>query len=149
MHIKPRSRMWARPAAKWAAGRACWGAKPDLLCSLGDLNDLLRRNTIQRASRPYYYRYYNQLAQTCPAVYEMQVSVLNDLSDLLTKSFQNFVSSGILKKDFLHSECPREGAFSFPVWAFYYLLPTRILHQHLTPLHFYQWYWIPIVFALE
>ena len=75
--------------------------KPDLLCSLGDLNDLLRRNTIQRASRPYYYRYYNQLAQTCPAVYEMQVSVLNDLSDLLTKSFQNFVSSGILKKDFL------------------------------------------------
>lgn len=75
--------------------------KPELLCTLGDLNDLLKRNTTQRASRPYYYRYYNQLAQMCPAVYEMQVSVLNDLNDVLTKSFQNFVSKGILKKDFL------------------------------------------------
>ena len=75
--------------------------KPELLCSLSDLNDLLKRNTTQRASRPYYYRYYNQLAQMCPAVYEMQVSVLNDLNDVLTKSFQNFVSNGILKKDYL------------------------------------------------
>lgn len=75
--------------------------KPELLRSLSDLNELLRRNTTQKVSRPYYYRYYNQLAQTCPAVYEMQVSVLNDLSDVLTKSFQGFVSSKTLKKDFL------------------------------------------------
>ncbi len=75
--------------------------KPELLCSLGDLDELLRRTTTQRDRRPYYYRYYKQLAQLCPAIYEMQVSVLNDLSDVFTKSFQNFVTSGILKKDFL------------------------------------------------
>lgn len=75
--------------------------KPELLCSLKDLNALLQKNMTQRASRPYYYRYYDQLAQTCPAVYKMQVSVLNDLSDVLAKSFHGFVAAGLLKKEFL------------------------------------------------
>ena len=75
--------------------------KPEPLCSLKDLNTLLQKNMAQRANRPYYYRYYDQLAQTCPAVYKMQVSVLNDLSDVLTKSFHDFVSVGLLKKELL------------------------------------------------
>lgn len=75
--------------------------KPELLRSLNDLNELLKRNTTQRVSRPYYFRYYNQLAQTCPAIFEMQMSVLNDLSNVLTESFYGFVSRGTLKKDFL------------------------------------------------
>lgn len=75
--------------------------KPEPLRSLKDLNTLLQKSMAQRANRPYYYRYYDQLAQTCPAVYKMQVSVLNDLSDVLTKSFHDFVSVGLLKKEFL------------------------------------------------
>lgn len=75
--------------------------KPELLRTLKDLNDLLHKSIAQRISRPYYYQYYDQLAQTCPEVYKMQVSVLNDLSDILTKSFHDFVSAGLLKKEFL------------------------------------------------
>lgn len=74
--------------------------KPELLRSLSDLNGLLIRSMEQRASRPYYFRDYDQLAQICPTVYQMQRSVLNDLNDVLTRSFQGLVSSGSLKKEF-------------------------------------------------
>lgn len=75
--------------------------KPETLRSLSDLNDLLLKSMSQRISRPYYFRYHKQLAQTCPAVYEMQLSVMNDLSDVLTRSFRGFVSNGLLKKEFM------------------------------------------------
>lgn len=73
--------------------------KPELLHTLADLNQLLRKSTDQRSRRPYYYRHYVQLAQLCPAIYEMQVSVLKDLSDVLAGSFQNFVVNGLLKPE--------------------------------------------------
>lgn len=74
--------------------------KPKPLYTFEDLNQLLRNITDQRNSRPYYYRHYVQLAQMCPAVYEMQVSVLKNLRDVLTESFHNFVNAGLLKKEF-------------------------------------------------
>ena len=36
----------------------------------------------------------------CPAVYEMQISVLKNLREALTEAFHNFVNAGLLKKDF-------------------------------------------------
>ena len=74
--------------------------KPKSPCTFDDLNQLLLDITDQKNSRPYYYRYYVQLAQICPAVYEMQISVLKNLREILTESFHNFVNAGLLKKDF-------------------------------------------------
>lgn len=74
--------------------------KPKPFCTLDDLNQLLLDITDQKNSRPYYYRHYVQLAQMCPAVYEMQISVLKNLREVLTESFHNFVNAGLLKKDF-------------------------------------------------
>ena len=54
----------------------------------------------RKNSRPYYYRHYVQLSQICPVIYEMQVSVLRDVSDVLTESFQNFADNGMLKREF-------------------------------------------------
>ncbi|MCI8843454.1 MAG: hypothetical protein HFF08_05005 [Oscillospiraceae bacterium] len=48
----------------------------------------------------FYYKYYVQLSQMCPAIYEMQISVLQDLNDVLIKSFAEFLAGGILKKEF-------------------------------------------------
>lgn len=73
--------------------------KPKPIFTLDDLNQLLWDVTDQRNRRPYYYRYYVQLAQMCPAVYEMQVSVLTDLRDVLTESFHNFIHAGLLKRE--------------------------------------------------
>lgn len=75
--------------------------KPTPLYTLDDLNQLLEKVAGQRNSRPYYYRHYVQLAQMSPAIYKMQVSVLKDLKDVLTESFQNFVAGGLLKKEFM------------------------------------------------
>lgn len=74
--------------------------KPKPLYTFDDLNQLLLDITDQKDSRPYYYRHYVQLAQICPAVYEMQVSVLKNLRDALTESFHNFVNAGLLKEEF-------------------------------------------------
>lgn len=74
--------------------------KPNPIYTFSDLNQLLLNNTDQKNSRPYYFRHYVQLAQMCPAVYEMQVSVLKDLRDVLTESFHNFINAGLLKKDY-------------------------------------------------
>lgn len=67
---------------------------------LEDLNRLLQKITDQKNCRPYYYRHYVQLAQICPTIYEMQLSVLRDLNDTLTSSFRNFIDNGLLKKEF-------------------------------------------------
>ena len=69
--------------------------------TLKDLDQFLQKVADQKNSRPYYYRHYVQLSQMCPAIYEMQVSVLKDLNDVLTESFYNFVDNGLLKKEFL------------------------------------------------
>ncbi len=74
--------------------------KPEPFHTLSQLNQFFQRITEQKSIRPYYYRHYVQLSQLCPAVYEMQVSVLNDMSDALTESFHNFVADGLLKKEF-------------------------------------------------
>lgn len=74
--------------------------KPNPIYTFSDLNQLLLNVTDQKNSRPYYYRHYVQLAQMCPAVYEMQVSVLKNLKDVLTESFHNFVNARLLKKDY-------------------------------------------------
>lgn len=74
--------------------------KPKPFHTLRDLNQLFQRITEQKNSRPYYYRYYVELSQICPAIYEMQVSVLRDLNDVLTESFQNFADQSLLKKEF-------------------------------------------------
>lgn len=74
--------------------------KPDLLRSFGDLQELFEKNISVRNSRPYYFRHYVQLSQLCPAIYEMQVSVLKDLNDVLTRSFGGFVEKGLLKEEF-------------------------------------------------
>lgn len=74
--------------------------KPSPFDSFHDLNQLLQKSIDQRNLRPYYYRHYVQLAQMCPAVYEMQVSVLKDLRDVFIESFQNFVDKGLLKKEY-------------------------------------------------
>lgn len=74
--------------------------KPAPFQKLSDLYQLLQKVTDQKSSRPYYYRHYVQLAQICPAIYEMQLSVLNDLHDVLTLSFRNFMDNGLLKKEF-------------------------------------------------
>lgn len=68
--------------------------------TLRELDQFLQKITDQKNSRPYYYRHYVQLSQICPAIYEMQVSVLRDVNDVLTESFQNFVDNGVLKKEF-------------------------------------------------
>lgn len=75
--------------------------KPNPIYTFSDLNQLLLNVTDQKKSRPYYYRHYVQLAQICPAVYEMQVSVLKNLKDVLTESFHNFVNAKLLKKDYI------------------------------------------------
>lgn len=68
--------------------------------TLSDLNQFLQKITDQKNSRPYYYRHYVQLSQICPAIYEMQVSVLKDVNDILTESFHNFIDNGLLKEEF-------------------------------------------------
>ena len=68
--------------------------------TLGDLNQFLKKITDQKTSRPYYYRHYVELAQICPAIYEIQVSVLKDLNDVLTESFRSFIENGLLKMKF-------------------------------------------------
>lgn len=74
--------------------------KPAPLVTLKDFNLLLHKVIVQKKSRPYYYKHYVQLSQICPAIYEIQVSILRDLSDVLKTSFENFTHSGILKKEF-------------------------------------------------
>ena len=74
--------------------------KPTSICTLADFDLLLHKVAAQKKSRPYYYKYYVQLSQICPAIYEMQISVLQDLNDVLMKSFEEFLANGILKREF-------------------------------------------------
>lgn len=74
--------------------------KPQPFHTLEDLGQLLQKIADQKNYRPYYYRHYVQLSQLCPAIYKMQLSVLNDLNDVLVVSFRNLVDSGLLKKEF-------------------------------------------------
>ena len=74
--------------------------KPELIGTLADFDLLLHKVAAQKKSRPYYYKYFVQLSQICPAIYEMQISVLRDLNDVLLKSFENFSAGGILRKEF-------------------------------------------------
>lgn len=67
--------------------------------TLKEFDLLLRRSTMQRKSRPYYFKHFVQLAQTSPVIYEMQASVLKDLNDVLVKTFQNFADNGIFTEE--------------------------------------------------
>lgn len=75
--------------------------KPAPLITLEGFAQMLSKIAAQKESRPYYYKHYTQLAQICPAIYEMQVSVMEDLNDTLIKSFENFTNNGILKKEYV------------------------------------------------
>lgn len=75
--------------------------KPKPIHTFRDFHQLLQDVTDQKKTRPYYYRHYVQLAQMCPAVYEMQVSVLKDLRDVLTEAVGYFADAGFLKKEFM------------------------------------------------
>lgn len=55
---------------------------------------------MQKRNRPYYYNHYVQLAQISPAIYEMQLSVMRNLNEVLIKTFENFADSGILRIEF-------------------------------------------------
>ena len=75
-------------------------SKPAPLLNLADLKRFLQDTAAQKNSRPYYFQHYTQLAQICPAIYKMQVAVLQDLNHALLKSFENFINNGILKEEF-------------------------------------------------
>lgn len=74
--------------------------KPIPFFTLKDFETLLQRIEVQKKSRPYYFKHFTQLSQICPTIYEIQVSVLQDLNDVLTMSFENFVNDDILKREF-------------------------------------------------
>lgn len=74
--------------------------KMDQPQTLAELDQMFRSAIALKSRRPYYFKHYVQLSQICPAIYEMQISVLRDWNEVLAGSFHHFVETGILKKEF-------------------------------------------------
>lgn len=75
--------------------------KPVPFITLDGFAQMLSKMAAQKENRPYYFKHYTQLAQISPAIYEMQISVMEDLNYALIKSFENFTNNGILKKEYV------------------------------------------------
>ena len=74
--------------------------KPVPLFSLKEFDWMLHKIAMQKRNRPYYYNHYVQLAQISPAIYEMQLSVMRNLNEVLIKTLENFADNGILRIEF-------------------------------------------------
>lgn len=67
--------------------------------SISGLNDFFIRMLSNHNENEYYFRHYTQLAQTCPKVYEIQLSVMKDMYELLLETFQMLQEKGLMKQE--------------------------------------------------
>lgn len=89
--------------------------------TLEELNHLFSLSLEQRKNRPYYFRNYAQLSEVCPRVYEIQLSVIKDLAEVLSRAIENLVASGELRRD---CTCAYTGIVSCMISVLAYGIPA-------------------------
>lgn len=89
--------------------------------TLEELNHLFSLSLEQRKNRPYYFRNYAQLSEVCPRVYEIQLSVIEDLAEVLNSAIKNLIASGELRQD---CACAYDGIVSCMISVLAYGIPS-------------------------
>ncbi len=69
------------------------------ITSLKDLDAFFTRTLSHQKKNFFYFRHYVQLAQISKKVYQIQVKVLGDMKEMLTKGFSSLTASGLMKSD--------------------------------------------------
>ena len=71
--------------------------KHEEIKTLTALDRFFRYVTEHHDQHQYYFRHYAQLAQLCPRVYQMQLSVMQDLYDTLRIALKNLQEAGLVR----------------------------------------------------